>query len=75
MMSVFVVMGQDVYTRSTCNSVIKYFYTFRLEFKKTSINSHMGSFLEFIFSKFCLFCFLLAFLRHVLKESIDGAAD
>ena len=32
MMSVFVVMGQDVYTRSTCNSVIKYFYTFQQSF-------------------------------------------
>ena len=31
--------------------------------------------LQFIFSKFCLFCFLLDFFEARSKESIDGAAD
>ena len=31
--------------------------------------------LQFIFSKFCLFCFLLDFFEACSKESIDGTAD
>ena len=31
--------------------------------------------LQFIFSKFCLFCSLLNFFEARSKESIDGAAD
>ena len=53
--------------------------TFKCHFKTITINlpynSFMGSFLEFIFSKFCLFCFLLDFLEARSKESIDGTAD
>ena len=36
---------------------------------------NMGSFLEFVFCKFCWFCCLLNFFEACSKESIDGTAD
>ena len=39
------------------------------------VYAFMGSLLEFIFSKFCLFCFFTRFFEAGFKESIHGAAD